>query len=92
MNAHLALVPTVDPDEDPETPAAAGLHRRSPHPSVGDTLHTRSQPGWVHTAWSPPPPAQSRTVNRRAQRSLKHLVHDERGAVTAEYAIVMRYR
>ncbi len=45
---------------------------------------------WVHASWRPRRPLKRvRTRWARTERALEHLREEERGAVTAEYAIVM---
>lgn len=73
MTAHLTLVPRRDASD--ETPAEC---LRASEPDMQ----------WVHDSWVPPasPPA---TPWARVSRRLRAALQNERGAVTAEYAIVI---
>lgn len=82
MVQQLTLVPDLD------TPSSGAVPDNvAQHPSSARTNHPAS---WVHRSWRPgPPAARARVRGVRRPRNVRALLRDERGAVTAEYAIVI---
>lgn len=73
------------PGTDPRCAAAS-----SAEPSLGPLAEPVDSADWVHESWSPPA-ARGRTALgwARLRRGARRFGEEERGAVTAEYAIVI---
>lgn len=78
---------TLVPDLDTPTPETVS-DNVAQHPSSARAGHPAA---WVHRSWRPGPPATRgrKRDARRMPRNVRALLRDERGAVTAEYAIVI---